>query len=62
MNYEYGEPYLEITFHDDRVVRIKKSAITDMREEKVKENDDTAEHCSVSILDNSILWSWVLYG
>jgi hypothetical protein len=30
MNYEYGEPYLEITFLDGEKVRIKKSVITEI--------------------------------
>ena len=32
MNYEYGEPYLEITFLDGEKVRIKKSVITEIYE------------------------------
>lgn len=32
MNYEYGEPYLEITFTTGEKVRIKKSVITEIYE------------------------------
>ena len=32
MNYEYGEPYLEITFTSGNKARIKKSTITDIYE------------------------------
>lgn len=32
MNYEYGEPYLEITFTTCEKARIKKSVITDIYE------------------------------
>lgn len=32
MNYEYGEPYLEITFTTSGKVRIKKSVITEIYE------------------------------
>ena len=62
MNYEYGEPYLEIKFHDDRVVRIKKSAITDMREEKVKENDETKYQVEVFLNRGGTYISYTFFG
>ena len=39
MNYEYAEPYLEITFKDGNKARIKRSTITDIY--SYKENGES---------------------